>query len=138
MVQPELDPETYPPIDPGEPVPDDPGELTPDTPDTLPPAPAEPGPGDPEDPDGVPRAGLSRPGRRPRGPGTASGAGLSRSRPARAYRAGPGVRRHGQCRTPRFAPTLLQISSTMIAPMIDPMIPAGCRKPSWESLWNSR
>ena len=28
-------------------------------------------------------------------------------------------------------------SNTMIAPITDPMMPAGCRKPSWESLWNS-
>ncbi len=35
-------------------------------------------------------------------------------------------------------PTRIQMNSTMIAPMMEPMMPAGWKKPSWLSLWNSR
>lgn len=40
--------------------------------------------------------------------------------------------------TVRRAPTRVQISSTMTAPMTEPMMPAGWRKPLPESLPNSR
>ena len=46
--------------------------------------------------------------------------------------------RAGQRVTERRPPTRIQISSTMIAPMIDPMIPAGWRKPSEASLRKNR
>ena len=53
----------------------------------------------------------------------------------RGRRDRPGV---GQRVTERRPPTRIQISSTMIAPMIDPMIPEGWRKPSAASLRKNR
>jgi len=47
-------------------------------------------------------------------------------------------RRRGYRRTERRLPIWIQISKTMTAPMNDPMMPAGCRKPSCPSLWKSR
>jgi hypothetical protein len=38
----------------------------------------------------------------------------------------------------RWVPNRVQISSTMIAPMTDPMIPDGWKNPLWPSLWKIR
>ena len=46
--------------------------------------------------------------------------------------------RDAQPRTLRLSPTRVHTSSTMMAPITDPMIPEGWKKPSCESLWKSR
>jgi len=68
----------------------------------------------------------------------ASGVGKSQSAKPLARQATPSPELEIQRVTERRRPTRDQMRSTMMAPMIEPKMPAGCRKPSSASLWKSR